>query len=72
MGAIALLYNESVWNRADDRICDEDESSGSRSPFCTLKKSIINVLGKYDHRRVALQEVRFAIQDATNNRRFQH
>ena len=50
----------------------DDESTGIRSLFCALQKSSIDVLGEYDHRRVALQEVRFAIQDSTNNRRFEH
>jgi hypothetical protein len=30
------------------------------------------VLGEYRHREAALQEVRFAIMDATNNRPFEH
>jgi hypothetical protein len=33
-------------------------------PFCVLEKASIGVRGKYDHRAAALQEVRFAIQDA--------
>ncbi len=71
-GALALLSEESAWNRADDRVCEDDESKGVRSLFCALQKANIDILGEYDHRRVALQEVRFAIQDATNNRRFEH
>ena len=42
------------------------------SLFCALQKASIEVLGKYDHRRVALQEVRFAIEDVTNGREFEH
>jgi hypothetical protein len=30
------------------------------------------VLGAYDHRRAALQEVRFAVEDATRGRDFEH
>jgi hypothetical protein len=67
-----LLRDSSVWNRQDDRVCDDDESTGKRSLFCALQKASIEVLGTYDHRRVALQEVRFAIVDATNGRRFEH
>src|SRR5262249_7432322 len=67
-----LLKNESVWNRNDDRECDDDEFTGKRSLFCALQKACIEVLGKYDHRRVALQEVRFAVEDATRGRDFQH
>jgi hypothetical protein len=67
-----LLRDESVWNRKDDRECDDDESTGRRSLFCALQKACIDVLGAYDHRRVALQEVRFAVEDATGGRDFEH
>ena len=70
--AAALLKNEAVWNRKDDRECDDDEASGKRSLFCALQKACIDVLGKYDHRRMALQEVRFAVEDATRGQRFEH
>ena len=40
--------------------------------FAPLQKACIEVLGKYDHRRVALQEVRFAVEEATRGRDFQH
>ena len=67
-----LLKDESVWNRADDRECKDDEATGKRSLFCALQKASIDVLGTYDHRRVALQEVRFAVEEATRGRDFEH
>ena len=67
-----LLKDESVWNRNDDRICDDDEATGKRSLFCALHKACIEVLGQYEHRRVALQEVRFAVEEATVGREFEH
>jgi hypothetical protein len=67
-----LLRDESVWNRNDDRECDDDEATGKRSLFCALQKACIDVLGAYDHRRVALQEVRFAVEDATRGQDFEH
>ena len=70
--AAELLKDESAWNRADDRECADDEATGKRSLFCALQKACIEVLGKYDHRRVALQEVRFAVEDATRGRDFEH
>ena len=70
--AEALLSNASVWNRTDDRECKDDEGTGKRSLFCALQKACIDVLGTYDHRRVALQEVRFAVEDATRGRNFEH
>jgi hypothetical protein len=68
----SLLQNERVWNRNDDRECADDEASGKRSLFCALQKATIEVLGEYDHRRVALQEVRFAVEDATRGQDFAH
>ena len=70
--AQALLSSNSAWNRADERECGDDELSGKRSLFCALQRSCIDVLGSYDHRRVALQEVRFAVEDATRGRNFEH
>jgi hypothetical protein len=48
--------------------CDDDEAGGKRSLFCALQKAAREILGEYQHRNVALQEVRFAIQDATRDR----
>src|SRR5687768_3123331 len=70
--ASSLLSDESAWNRADDRVCTDDEATGKRSLFCALQKACIDVLGAYDHRRVALQEVRFAVNDATRGQDFEH
>jgi len=70
--AAHLLETEAVWNRKDDRECEDDETSGRRSLFCALQKACIDVLGKYDHRRAALQEVRFAVEDATRGQAFEH
>lgn len=67
-----LLKDESVWNRNDDRECDDDEATGKRSLFCALQKACIDVLGTYDHRRAALQEVRFAVEDVTRGQEFEH
>jgi hypothetical protein len=70
--AAELLKDESAWNRADDRECKDDEATAKRSLFCALQKACIDVLGSYDHRRVALQEVRFAVEDATRGQDFEH
>ena len=67
-----LLKDESVWNRNDDRECEDDEATGKRSLFCSLHRASIDILGAYDHRRVALQEVRFAVEDATSDQDFEH
>jgi hypothetical protein len=70
--AAQLLESDAAWNRKDDRECEDDERSGKRSLFCALQKACIDVLGKYDHRRAALQEVRFAVEDATRGQDFEH
>jgi hypothetical protein len=69
-GAAALLADESHWNRHDTRECEA--KAATLSLFCALQKASIDVLGKYDHRRVALQEVRFAIEEVSGGREFEH
>jgi len=66
--ADALLKDPASWNRHDDRVCIDDEATGKRSLFCALQKADTEVLGTYQHRNVALQEVRFAVEDATRDR----
>ena len=63
-----LLKDPASWNHYDDRLCDDDEATGKRSLFCALKKVNTEELGSYEHRSIALQEVRFAIEDATRDR----
>ena len=65
-----ILSDETKWNRKDDRTCKPEDKAWSL--FCALQKASLEVLGKYDHRRVALQEVRFAVEDATRGREFEH
>ena len=66
--ADALLNDPASWNRHDDRVCSDDEATGKRSLFCALQKADTEVLGTYEHRNAALQEVRFAVEDATRGR----
>jgi hypothetical protein len=68
--ANALLVSESDWNRKDTRECPPDAQT--LSLFCALHEASIEVLGSYDHRRVALQEVRFAIEEVSGGRDFEH
>lgn len=76
--AAALLGSESAWNRNDDRRCADDEATDKRSLFCALQRASADVYGAHDpnriadHRRVALQEVRFAVEDATRGRELNH
>ena len=70
--ADALLKNESGWNRNDDRACEDDRATGKFSLFCALETACTEVLGEYDHRRAALQDVRVVVEEATRQRRFEH
>ena len=70
--ADALLKDASAWNRNDDRACDDDRATGRFSLFCALETACTEVLGEYDHRRAALQEVRIVVEEATQQRRFEH
>ncbi len=70
--ADALLKDELAWNRNDDRDCSEDSATGKWSLFCALETACTEVLGEYDHRRAALQEVRFVVEEATRGMEFEH
>jgi len=69
--ADAFLKDESAWNRRDDRRCDDDKASGRWSLSCALDVACVEVLGQYDHTRVALQEVRFVVEEITGGRQFE-
>ena len=68
--AAELLSDANRWNRHDTRKCPKDAPTVSL--FCALQQATIEVLGRYDHRRVALQEVRFAVDEALNGREVEH
>lgn len=65
-----ILSSEAVWNRKDTRVCKPEDKTWSL--FCALQKASIEVLGSYDHRRVALQEVRFVIEEVAKGKEFEH
>src|SRR5262245_45989024 len=61
-----ILSGEEVWNRKDTRVCKPEDKTWSL--FCALQKASVEVLGSYDHRRVALQEVRFIIEEVAKGK----
>jgi hypothetical protein len=65
-----ILSSTSLWNRHDTRVCLPTDRTWSL--FCALEKASLDVLGEYRHREVALQEVRFAVEDATKGQEFEH
>jgi len=68
--ADAILSDSAKWDRKDDRTCMPEDTTWSI--FCALQRASVEVLGAYDHRRVALQEVRFAIEEAAPGQAFEH
>jgi len=68
--ALARLDDEDRWDRNDDRQCAPDDVTVSL--YCALYFASLEYLGAYEHRRTAIQEVRFAIEDATDGREFEH
>lgn len=65
-----ILARPEIWDRHDDRACGE--SDATYSLFCALQTASKEILGAYEHRRAALQEVRFAIEDARPGIEYEH
>lgn len=63
-----ILLSESVWSKEDDRKCQDDIYSNKYSLFCALYKASIDVVGEYDHRKPALQQVRWIIDNQYKER----
>jgi hypothetical protein len=63
--ADALLKDEAVWRKDAVRVCTE---SATLNLYCALERASIEVTGTYEHRRPALQEVRFVIDDKYKHR----
>lgn len=68
--ARSILRNDTLWDRADDRECAQGDTRFSL--FCALYFASREVDGRYRHRRTALQEVRFAVEEATRGRAYEH
>jgi len=57
--AKAVLSSEAVWDREDDRNCENDK--GVVSLYCALARATAEVMGRYQHRQPAMQAVRRVI-----------
>jgi len=55
-----LLPQDDVWDREDDRNCENDGSSISL--YCALAKATAEVMGRYQHRQPAMQAARIVIR----------
>jgi hypothetical protein len=67
-----ILSTPTKWSRHDTRICKPKDKTWSL--FCAMEKASLDVLGEDRYRAVALQEVRFACEDAMKGMKvqFQH
>lgn len=66
--ADAILSDSTKWNKDDDRQCEDDISTGRYSLYCALYKAAIEIAGEFDHRKPALQVVRFTLEKYDNGR----
>jgi hypothetical protein len=66
----SCLSSPARWDRHDTRICLP--SATSFSLYCALQKASLDLFSEYGHRAIALEEVRFAIEDVTDGRKFSH
>jgi len=62
LDARTRLLGAPVWDKEDDRNCDNDPPN-TLSLYCALIESTQNAMGRYYHRQPALQLVRLEIQE---------
>ena len=62
-----ILNSPEKWNRSDNRLCPETETTFSL--YCALEEATYEVTQDFAHRGAAMQEARFVIDDdlASNN-----
>ncbi len=65
-----ILHSPAVWNRADTRECPDSEKSFSL--YCALEKATQEVSTHFEHRGAAMQEARFAIDEITHKKDYEH
>ena len=69
-----ILSDASKWDRADDRICKETDTTWSL--FCAIEKATTEVLGSYNHDdrmgQAVTREIRRVIEELNPGRQFEH
>lgn len=68
--AAAILWSETLWNRADTRECSPSDTKWSI--YCAMEKATIEVTGGFHHRRPALQVVRKIVEDRSEGKPYKH
>jgi hypothetical protein len=64
------LQREDLWDRQDDRDCENDGAQVSL--YCTLATTTAEVMGRYQHRQPAMQAVRRIIRSEWGDRVVNH
>ena len=65
-----ILSSAAKWNRNDNRVCPKDAKT--LSLYCALEAATLAVTGSFEHRGAAMQEARFAIDEITHNKDYEH
>ena len=69
-----ILTDATKWDRADDRVCNDTDTTWSL--FCAVKQASEEVLGMYRHEdkmgQAATREVRRVIEELNPGRTFKH
>lgn len=60
------------WNRRDTRDCERDDARKSWSLFCTLRRSVVDVDGEYNHKNTPMEFIRQSIEDRCPDAEFDH
>jgi hypothetical protein len=68
--AAAILSSDSVWNRADTRVCPATATTWSI--YCAMQRATIEVTGAFHHRRPALEVVRLIVEKRAVGRPYHH
>jgi hypothetical protein len=64
--AAEILSDPGVWDREDDRVCEESDTNWSL--YCALVAATIDVTGEARHRQPALQVVRRVVAEVGGDR----
>ena len=68
--AAKILSSDSVWDRADDRRCSQQDTTWSI--YCAMARATVEVTGAFHHRRPALEVVRVLVEERTKDRKYEH
>ena len=68
--AAEILSSESLWDRADDRQCGDEDKTWSI--YCAMHRASVVVTGGFHHRRPALEVVRQIVSERSAGRNYAH